>query len=278
MPNKPLFFLASFASAAWLALFPQQVCAQAKQSSLSKRAVPDQYLLYEQVAAALRTGSAVVYTVPVETNPPALPRADEVRDCASAPPISKAGIQQARAISVGVQRLGAPWGAIGSSTDCVAMTTATYIKANPTLLVRITAELDPPLLQRQRGTIDDVIAQLLRTFFNVRWRDHTTLIVGSPQLPETTIHPVLTDLKPGESAIFVVPEPYQFNFIAKLNTQQWQQMTNYLAPPAARRSAKRASDKRSADHQATTSAKAAPTGQTKGQTTTTTSTSEKTTQ
>lgn len=214
----------------------------AEAAPLPKRNKPDQFLLYQQVVKALRTGNAVVFTVPVSTVSSEPPRPDEVRECIPSSAISDEGIRQARAISIGIQRLGAPLGAVSSSTDCVAMTTATYIKANPILMVRITNELNPPLLQRKQGTLDDVIKELLNTYFNVRWRDHTTLIVGSEQLPETTIHPVLTDLKPGESAVFVVPEPYQFNFVAKLNTRQWEQMTDYFAPPEKKSRSKRGSN------------------------------------
>ena len=108
------------------------------------------------------------------------------------------------------------------------MTTATYIKSNPTLLVRITPDLNPPHIQRLDSIIDEVIRERLSVYFNIRGKDHTTLVVASQQPSSTTIHPVLTDLQPGEAAVFVVPREYQFDFVAKLNWQQWTEMTHYI--------------------------------------------------
>ena len=115
------------------------------------------------------------------------------------------------------------------------MTTATFIKANPTLLVRITEELNPPEIQRQSGLIDEVIREHLSAYFNIRWANHTALIVGHRQVETTTIHPVMNDLAAGETAIFLVPKEYQFEFVAKLNWIQWEEMTKYLAPQSQKK-------------------------------------------
>jgi hypothetical protein len=193
------------------------------------RKVPDQYLLYESVDAAIKTGNAVIYTVPVavESDGKATMLSWH-KNCGDAPNISVLGQRQARAIARGIFQSGVPLGTVSSSEDCVAMTTATYIKSDPALRIRITPDLAPPDIQQKNGIIDAVIQQHIRAYFNVRRVALTTLIVGHEQTQTTTIHPILTDLKPGETAIFVVPKFEQFDFIAKLNWQQWNEMSNYI--------------------------------------------------
>lgn len=215
------------------------MCSPEATATAINRKVPDQYLLYEQVSSALRTGHAVIYTVPASTGSARpLPLSAPVewsKNCLTAPPISELGQRQARAVARGLLWLAAPLGAVSSSEDCGAMTTATFIKANPTLLVRITEELNPPEIQRQSGLIDEVIREHLSAYFNIRWANHTALIVGHRQVETTTIHPVMNDLAAGETAIFLVPKEYQFEFVAKLNWIQWEEMTKYLAPQSQKK-------------------------------------------
>ena len=232
MPQNTFAILALVAI---LSLSP--VYADANQPA--GRPLPDQYLLYQSVASALQTGSAVVYTVPVASIPSGSTQNDWNMNCGTTPPASKEGLRQALAIAVAIRRLAAPLGAVSSSQDCAAMTTATYIKSNPTLLVRITPDLNPPHIQRLDSVIDDVIRERLSVYFNIRWKDHTTLVVASQQPSSTTIHPVLTDLQPGEAAVFVVPREYQFDFVAKLNWRQWEEMTEYMVGKHAKVGRKR---------------------------------------
>ena len=201
------------------------------------RYLPNQYLLYQNVAAALQTGNAVIYTVPVASTANPSAQTGWNKDCGTTPAVSKEGLRQARAIAEAIRRLAAPLGAVSSSEDCAAMTTATYIKSNPTLYVRVTPDLNPAYIQRIDSVIDEVIRERLSVHFNIRWQQHTTLLVASQQPSPITIHPVLTDLQPGEAAIFIVPEIYQFDFVAKLNTRQWEEMTRYFAPPRQKKSA-----------------------------------------
>jgi len=123
-------------------MIPFLMVASDATAAAINRKVPDQYLPYQQVSAALQTGNAVIYTVPASTvserSLPAVAPAEWSKNWIVAPAISDLGQRQARAIAGGLLWLAAPLGAVSSSEDCGAINTATYIKANPTLLIQIT--------------------------------------------------------------------------------------------------------------------------------------------
>ncbi len=184
-------------------------------------------VLYDSVAKVLADGNAVVFVVPyASTDPDQTDQPNWWKECALT--VSEQGQRQAQSINRGLRRLAAPVGIVASSDACISMTTATFTTINLSLKIHPTSDLNPVEIQRMRGISDAIIRARLESHFNIRWPNTTTVISGHSQTTSTALHPAITDMAPGETAIFSMSPQGELTLAARLNWRQWEEMTNYI--------------------------------------------------
>jgi len=206
------------------------------------RPTPTLALLYDAVIPALEGGNSVVYMVPFDatgTDDTSLPM--WWKACHATKQVSDKGMRQARAINQALGRLNAVIGVVHTSELCTAMTSATYVAGRARSQVYPTPDLDSPVIQNQMGLKDPVIQAKLAFVFRLRWVGTTTLMVGAKLTPDTAPHSVLTDLEPGDTAVFEVSDSGEIRLVARLTWQQWEEMGKYYLSkqPKSKRLAKR---------------------------------------
>ena len=91
---------------------------------------------------------------------------------------------------------------------------------------------------RLDGMKDGVIEEKVRAAIEVGVTGAISVVSGSLLTPQTARFPILTDMKPGDSTLFVLGERAQARLLAKLTAAQWHEMAEY-AKRKAKRTGKR---------------------------------------
>lgn len=215
--------------------------ASANQKPVSAAATPSLAPLYETLAPKLREGKLFMYAVPFSTEgKDDTSQPNWWKNCATTSPISAEGMQMARTIFTALTKLGVTVGFVNSGEYCTALTSATYVSGRA-LNFFMTSTLDSPEIQRKSNVPDGVIEQHILSFFRASIPNTLTINMGAKLTPTTAPHPVMTDLAPGETALFEVLPTGELQLAAKLNWRQWAEMANYIAgknPPHSRAKSK----------------------------------------
>ena len=185
--------------------------------------------LYIELVKSLRQGGQHIYLAPPLTNKLSDDKsAKAAKDCSSEL-ISDAGQAQIANINRSLAQLGVPIGLVMSSEVCVSMTAATYVVGNPSIKVYPTPDLDPPAMQAAEGHSNAVILEKIRGHFQSgTWEGRNAIFSGHRMTPETALHPVMTELMPGEAVIFKVNARSELDLMARLTSEQWAEMADYL--------------------------------------------------
>jgi hypothetical protein len=186
--------------------------------------------LYDQLIAELKRGGTAVYVVPLDTT--GVDRTDQPewwKNCALSRAVSANGMEQAKAIQRAILRLELEIVFVESSELCSALTSYTYVLGNNRLLrFFITPDLNPVEVRRATGIIDQVTQTQVLSHLQTTLSGSVKFLFGHPLPLSVAPHPVVSDLAPGESAIFRSAINVEPVLLARLNWRQWEEMGNYF--------------------------------------------------
>jgi len=193
-----------------------------------KWAIPNLAIFYDEIAPKLISGGAFVYVVPFSTVGDIDAQNPEMwRDCTGKVLVSATGLEQARLVNSALKSLPVTisYGQTGDS--CWAMSSLRYLLSGIGAVLVTTNDFDPYEILRTRGTKDAVLASLIQAQFTHGQSNATKLMVGARMAKQVAPHPVLADLAPGESAIFVESGTDYPTLLARLTPHQWAEMAQY---------------------------------------------------
>jgi hypothetical protein len=206
-------------------LFP----ATASATSKGKAHKPDLAILYDALDTQLAKGGQIIFL--------AAPASDQQTQPSSAPNWwracellrpNAAGNTQLKMLNWAFRTLSFPIGLIRSSDACISLTSATATVGNPELRVYPTTDLNAPTMFGSDKPIDGVIQTRLHGHFETgTWTGTNTILSGHNMTPTTAPHPALSDMQPGDSAIFVFMPDGQISLLARLTPKQWVEMAQY---------------------------------------------------
>jgi hypothetical protein len=199
---------------------------QGKNLNLGSK-LPNLASLYDVVAPKLISGGAFVYIVPFPTVGDADAQNPDVwRDCTDKALVSAEGLEQARRVNRALKSLPVTISYAQTGDSCLAMSSLGYLLSGIATVVVTTSDFDPYGILRTRAK-DPVLASQIQAQFTNGRPDETKLMVGSRMASQVAPHPVLADLSPGESAIFIESGTDYPTLLARLTPQQWAEMANY---------------------------------------------------
>ncbi len=189
---------------------------------------PGLAVLYEEVGRQLVSGGAYVYVVPFQTiGQRNTTSASAWQDCSPDAFINTSGQEQAAAINGALKSMGIWIGYAQSAEFCLPMSARSYVLAGIGTVLVPTSDFDPYEMQASRNIPSAVLRSKILAQFKNGQRDATKLMVGSPLEPKIAPHPVLAELAPGDSAIFVDDGEDTPKLIARLTPKQWSEMATY---------------------------------------------------
>lgn len=198
-------------------------------STQANTSEPPLKVLYDQLLPKLQAGGVTIYLVPFATQgEDQIDKPEWWRNCSFSRSVSAQGEVQAKQFSKAIRDIGITIIDARSGQHCASLTTATFAVANPNIRLSVTPDLNPPDVQRAQGVaINQVIEVRVQAQIQLNSPAFVSLISGWQMTPETTPHPVLTDLQPGETVIFDLDAQAMPRLIARLSTAQWAQMAAY---------------------------------------------------
>ena len=210
-------------------------------SSHSADAAPKQYsppnlaVLYDSILPHVNQSALVLYVVPAATE--GANRTDLQnwwRQCPYSEMVSQAGIEQARQIAAALRSLKLQVAIAQSAEICASLTTATFIISNLAVKIQITPDLNPPEIMRLDGMKDHVIEEKVRAAIEIGVPGAISIVSGSLLTPQTARFPILTDMQPGDTALFVLGARAEARLLAKLTAAQWREIAEYAKRKAMR--------------------------------------------
>jgi hypothetical protein len=215
-------------TAYFLFLSPSHAYASVKPPA---KVPPNLASLYDVLAPKLIEGSLFMYIVPPNgAGPDDTSQPNWWKTCVYTSPISEEGIKMAGVIRRSLTKLGVKVGFVNTGESCRALSLASFFTGHAgNLNLFVTPDLDGPEIQRINKIPDGVVEQRVLSYFRARIPNFLTINVGAKLTPTTAPHPVMTDLSPGESALFEVSQSGALILAAKLNWQQWDEMARYVS-------------------------------------------------
>jgi hypothetical protein len=203
--------------------------ADAATTNVRPPPLPNLAILYDQLIAELHRGGTAVYVVPFETiGVDQMDQPEWWKNCVLSRMISARGLEQAAAVSRAIQQLELNISVVETSERCTDFSTWTYTLGNSRLLRHFeTPDLNPIEVLRLSGHKDPVIALHAMGHLQSTQADSVKFLFGSPFPVSAAPHPVMSDLSPGDSAIFRASPDSEVILLAKLNWRQWAEMGNY---------------------------------------------------
>jgi hypothetical protein len=221
------------------------LCATTQANAAPKKhapsvAEPTLAVLYDQVIDELLRGNIAVFFVPVDTKGTDQTAQPEWwKDCSLSRMISERGIDQARALNRALVQLQLDIQFVESSELCSALSTYTFVIGNNRLLrFFMTPSLNPVEVRRMQGIGEQVVEAQVLSHLQTLLPDSVKILFGFPLPTSVAPHPILSDLAPGESAIFRSGQNIPPVLIARLNWRQWEEMGNYFVAKRTKRSSK----------------------------------------
>ncbi len=205
-------------------------------------AKPNLAPLYDQLIDELHRGGAAVYVVPFDTTGVDQTNQPEWwKNCSLSRTISAHGMEHAQAMKRAILQLDLNIQYVESSELCTALSSYTFVLGNNRWLrFFVTPDLNPAEVRRLTGIPDQVIRVQALSHIQTVLEDSVKFLFASPMPLSVAPHPVISELAPGESAIFRNLPNEEVLLLAKLTWRQWQEMSNYYV---AKRTASRTSAK-----------------------------------
>ncbi|MCA3020743.1 MAG: hypothetical protein ING68_01085 [Rhodocyclaceae bacterium] len=204
--------------------------ATAANNRVLRAREPNLAILYDQLITELRRGGTAVFFVPLDsigidqTNQP-----EWWKSCNLSRMISAHGMEQAKTINRAISQLELNIQFVESSELCSALSTYTFVLGNDRWLRFFVApSLNPVEARRASGVIDQVTQAQVLGHLQTTFPDSAKFLFGSPLPPSASPHPIISDLAPGESAIFRSAHNEEPVLLGRLNWQQWGEMGNYF--------------------------------------------------
>jgi hypothetical protein len=200
--------------------------------------------LYDELIPSLRKGQEhlFIYVVPPET----IESRDRTipewwKNCVLGGMLTEEGRLRAQRLGDAIRKLDIPIGMVRTSEVCVTLDVAKQMVGNVTFPLYPTPDLNPAEIQKiQFNHSDDVArAHQWSVFLIGSVKETNTIVVGQKEKPEVAVHPILSQLEPGETAIFA-PSPKEGLVLkARLTVGQWQEMARYATRKSPKKPIKR---------------------------------------
>ena len=216
--------------ALFLLLFTQLFCDSAEASTKFHR--PDLAVLYDELLVALDKGENVIYVVPP---PNVVGTAADVRnalwweECNPANRLTDQGLADATALGKAIHQIGFRYFTVKISKECLTLNVASLMFRSPDTPFERTTDLNPAEFQRKQfGYRDEIIKlQMLGAILPAFYIGENSFVISHRQPKAVALHPVLSELDPGDTAIFSLSTSGDLVLRARLNIQQWLEMAKY---------------------------------------------------
>ncbi|MFM7460943.1 MAG: hypothetical protein ACKO15_08930, partial [Burkholderiales bacterium] len=115
------------------------------------------------------------------------------------------------------------------SKECLTLNVASLMFRSPDTPFERSTDLNPAEFQRKQfGYRDEIIKlQILGAILPTFYIGENSFVISHRQPRAVALHPVLSELEPGDTAIFSLSSSGDLLLRARLNIQQWLEMAQY---------------------------------------------------